>query len=69
MARLDEARERLERAVARLETAMAQGGDRDALADELARVRRRCALLEERARDVSDRLDDTIGRVRELLEG
>lgn len=71
--RLQQARERLENAVARLEEASrfrleaADGGDSE-LVEELRVVRERCETLEQRSRDVSAKLDSTIDRVKGLLD-
>lgn len=71
--RLQQARERLENAVARLEQASrtrgeaVNGGDPE-LEEELRAVRARCETLEQRSRDVSAKLDSTIDRVKSLLD-
>lgn len=70
VSRQQAAYQRLERAVARLEQASKrrlENGDAN-LAAELRSTRDRCDTLEKRARDVSDRLDSAITRVRALLE-
>lgn len=71
--RLQKARERLESAVARLEEASQNlpepAGEADSeLAEELRVVRARCEDLEQRSRDVSEKLDTTIDRVKGLLD-
>lgn len=71
--RLQQARERLENAVARLEEAsrlrFESAGDADSeLVEELRVVRERCETLEQRSRDVSAKLDTTIDRVKGLLD-
>ena len=71
--RLQQARTRLENAVSRLEAVsrdrLETVGEADTeLADELRTVRARCETLEQRSRDVSQRLDATIDRVRGLLD-
>ena len=73
MSRLDEAQDRLEEALARLERVSGQRtrrvGESDAAqAAEFEVTRARCDALENKARIVSDRLDAAIGRVRSLLE-
>ncbi len=77
MSRLVTARERLERAVSRLEGvvagravgdgAAAAGGT--VMAEELAAVRDAYAALESRNREVSDRLDRAIFTLRSVVEG
>ncbi len=72
MSRLQDAQQRLEKALARLEdTAAAPGGDGAAaqeLERELAAARQRCEMLDERTSEVSQRLDNAIVRIRTLLE-
>ena len=71
--RLQQARERLENAVARLEEISrhrleaADNGDSE-LAEELRVVRARCETLEQRSREVSEKIDSTIDRVKGLLD-
>lgn len=74
MGRLEEAKGRLDRALARLETVaqrpareVTPATDPEAEA-ELATVRARCAALENRSRDVSDRLDAAIERLHAILK-
>ncbi len=67
MARLQEARQRLENALTRLEQATAaRTGTGD---DDLAATSRRCTVLEDRNRDAARRLDAAIERVRAILNG
>lgn len=73
ISRQQAAYQRLARAVDRLEQASKRrpegGAEGDAeLAAELRATRNRCESLESRARDVSDRLDTAIDRVRALME-
>lgn len=72
-ARLQQACSRLEEAIQRLEAVSghalengANGGLIDS--DEVKAVRARCEALEERSRDVSDRLDAAISRMKTLLD-
>ena len=73
MSKLDEAQQRLQRAVADLEAAArarpqaAAGGD-GAVAHELETARRHAEELENRAAVVSERLDETIGRIKQILD-
>jgi len=70
MSSLKEAQERLRRALGRLEAAaenVAGREDNDDLQEELAEMRQRCELLENRSQTVSRQLDDTIGRMRQIL--
>lgn len=72
MAHLQDAQARLDKALTRLEkaaTAPSDGGDIEALKTELATARARGDTLEGRGREVSDRLDSAIGRIKSLLEG
>ncbi len=67
MARLQEARQRLEKALTQLEQATkARSGT---LHDDLAVAARRCSMLEDRNHDATRRLDDAIERVRTILNG
>ena len=73
MTRLDEAQEKLSRALTRLEKASRERPPARTVADpaveaELARMRDRHAALEGEAREVSERLDAAIARVRGLIE-
>ena len=71
MSRLEDAQKRLQEAVSRLDKAVENAGDSsqsDALEAELTAVRDRCAMLENRSQTVSRQLDETIGRMQELLE-
>lgn len=72
MTRLQDARQRLENALTRLEKAGAAprraGADTEQLIHELATARQRCNMLDGRTREVSQRLDGAIGRIRTLLE-
>lgn len=72
MTDFEAARQRLEAAIHRLETVVGQrslagGGERDALARELESVRQEYNELATVARQVSDRLDHTIERMRAVL--
>jgi hypothetical protein len=73
MTDLKAAQDRLEKALVRLETAVARprgnGAADDALKGELDAARRHCAALEGRTGEVSQRLDDAIARIRTVLEG
>lgn len=82
MSKLDEARERLQNAMAALETtarekaasaatARASAPAPDSTADpaELGALKSRNQALEARNAEVSERLDRAIGRIREILEG
>lgn len=75
--RLQQACTRLEEAIERLEAAsshtLENGGDNGANGglidmDEVKAVRARCDALEGRSRDVSDRLDAAISRMKTLLD-
>ena len=72
MTRLQDAQKRLENALTRLEKATAaprgDGKDTEQLIHELATARQRCNMLDGRTREVSQRLDGAIGRIRTLLE-
>ncbi len=71
MAHLQDAQGRLDKALSRLEkaaTAPRVGGDAETLKAELATARARRDALEGRTREVSDRLDSAIGRIKSLLE-
>lgn len=69
ISRQQAAYQRLARAVDRLEQASKRRPEGDAeLAAELRATRNKCENLESRARDVSDRLDTAIDRVRALME-
>ncbi len=61
IARLDEAMIRLDRAIG--ESQAKGAGSRHLLEEELAALREAYAHLETEARQVSDRLDDIIGRL------
>ena len=74
MTRLEQAALRLERAVARLEAAASQrpslagGGVRPPqIVAELEKARAEAAALKTGARDIAERLDAAIGRVRTLV--
>ena len=73
MTHLQDAQDRLEKALIRLETAAARprgdGAGDDALRGELESVRRHGEALEGRTGEVSQRLDDAIARIRAVLEG
>lgn len=66
MPELEEARKRLDLAVAALEEAA--GGMEGTDSTALAEARARCAALEEMATAVSGRLDTVIGRLRAVLD-
>ncbi len=75
MSRLQTARDKLEKAVTRLEAALEQldtadgeGGDVAALKGELSAVRRDYAKLSKAADAVDDRLDKAIGQLKLVLE-
>ena len=73
MSRLATARDRLDRAVTRLETALDGLGDRDGCGDaalkaELAAVKRDYAALSKTAAEVDGKLQTTIGRLELVLE-
>ena len=71
MSRLEDAQKRLQDAFRRLDAAVENLGDRsvaDGLEEELAAARDRCSMLESRSKTVSRKLDETIGRMQELLE-
>lgn len=66
MARLQEARQRLENALTQLE--QATNARTGTLHDDLTAAGRRCTMLEDRNRDAARRLDDAIERVRTILD-
>lgn len=72
MSRLDAARQRLERAVARLEraaeTCRARAGERAKLDSALEAARAESKALREAGVAVSSRLDSVIGRLKLALE-
>ncbi|MDF1792767.1 MAG: hypothetical protein P1U88_12695 [Thalassobaculaceae bacterium] len=73
MSRLNTARERLDKAVARLEKALtgldaSDGVDASALKGELSAVRRDYAKLSKAADQVEQRLDKAIGQLKLVLE-
>lgn len=73
MSRLNAARERLDKAVGRLEKALevldgSDGGDSAALKGELSAVRRDYAKLSKAADQVEERLDKAIGQLKLVLE-
>jgi uncharacterized membrane-anchored protein len=65
MSRLEIAQDRLEKALAELEQAADTRGA--GLTRDLAVARDRCATLEDRNRDVSQKLDAAISRIRSIL--
>ena len=71
--RVEAAQTRIEKALSRLETAIqSQGADAGASADLNAKLDAATAEitdLKDRNRQVSDRLDKAIGRVKAILEG
>jgi hypothetical protein len=74
MSRLEQAIGRLDSAMSRLNAAvdgssMRGTQDRDLLEGELAVLRQTYALLQQEARQVSDRLDSVIGRLNDVVEG
>ncbi len=74
MARLDEATERLNAAIERLERALDGrpagdgGNDADALRSELAESRDQCVALREVSATATARLDAVIDRLKHVLE-
>ncbi len=73
MSRLATARDRLEKAVTRLEAVLDDLGDADAVGDaalkaELGALKRDYAALAETAAEVDGRLQSTIGRLEIVLE-
>jgi len=72
MTQLNDARQRLEQALERLDRASrsrASGADDDKLVGELTELRQRNAVLEDRATTISDRLDLAIDRMKSALGG
>ena len=74
MSRLETAMNRLDAAMARLDAAVnhtAERGDRgrESLEQELSALRRTYSLLQEEARQVSDRLDHAVGRLQTVVAG
>ena len=80
MSQLEEATQRFEKALARLETAaknyVARNGDvrmheklNEGLTEALQATQAEYAVLRDVSRKVSKRLDETIGRLRGVLEG
>lgn len=70
MGQLEEAQERLETALARLEQASQRVGGNSTAAQvesELTALRQRCATLEDNTRNVSVRLDSAIEKLRAIL--
>jgi chaperonin cofactor prefoldin len=70
MGQLEEAQERLESALARLEDASQRVGGNSTAAQvegELTALRQRCATLEGSTKDVSMRLDSAIEQLRSIL--
>ena len=72
MSRLEEAQQRLETALARLEAAAGGAGGAAAGSEELRRemadTKRRYATLEAGTKEVSKRLDAAIDRIHAILE-
>ncbi len=74
MGRLEEAKGRLDRALARLETVAQRPARTGVPATDpdteaaLAAARARCATLEAKSRDVSERLDAAIERLHAILK-
>lgn len=68
MDRLEQAQARLEKALSRLEQAAGKPKSDSSPQDEIDALRRRCASLEDRSHQVSERLDAAIGRLRSILE-
>lgn len=66
--RLEKARERLEKAVSRLEALALEEGPNPTLAEELEALRAENAAMRERSRTVSDRLDSAVDRIKGILE-
>ncbi len=70
MGRLDEARERLEAAITKLESAIEEKTARDGSDETLAALdllRREHATLKQTTEQVTDGLDNVMGQVRDLL--
>jgi hypothetical protein len=70
MGRIEEAQGRLDRALARLEKATTQSAGSNGSSNaevELAAMRLRCEKLEDRSREVSERLDAAIDRLHSIL--
>jgi len=70
MGQLEEAQERLETALARLEEASQRVGGNSTAAQvegELTALRQRCTTLEDSTRNVSARLDSAIDKLRAIL--
>ncbi len=69
MSRLNQAQDRLERALVRLEKVSTGPVAADpALAHELEELRQRHARLESHARTVSERLDSAINRMKSMVD-
>ena len=72
MSRLTEAKDRLERAIGRLDGALARiekrTADRDALAHSLEEARAEGKAIREASATVASRLDSVIGRLKSALE-
>ncbi len=66
--RLEKARERLEKAVSRLEALALEEGPNPALSEELEALRAENAAMRESSRTVSDRLDGAVNRIKGILE-
>jgi hypothetical protein len=71
MSRLEQAQQRLEHALDRLEEAAGKRGGAPAadLSRALEEANRRGAALDARQRDIGKRLDAAIGRLRSVLNG
>jgi hypothetical protein len=68
MSQLEQATQRLDAAIARLEQAAAAGGEATAASAASAEVERDNAVLRDRADAVAGRLDKAIDRLKTLLE-
>jgi predicted nucleic acid-binding Zn-ribbon protein len=69
MDRLEQAQQRLDEALSRLEKAAGAATSSGANAEDVAALQRRCDVLEDRSRQMADRLDAAIGKIRGILEG
>ena len=68
MSQLEQATQRLDAAIARLEQAAATGGEATAVSAASAEAEQDNALLRDRAEAVAGRLDKAIDRLKTLLE-
>ena len=70
MSNLEDAQQKLGLALSRLEEAaekLVKRGSSPDLSQELLELRKRCELLENRSRTVARRLDDSIGRIKQII--